>query len=258
MNVSDFHMSDRLTAHCSTIATDAPDETMLTNAQQRLHRRLDQVRPPIRVRRLAWAGAACAVLLVAVALLTLPLVSSDRGVAFAAVQQHLRNFKTLTMTITQEANGIHLPTIHVWTDKAGNTRSDIGTETSVIVNTQEHTLLVLLHAPHKAMRMPLDPAKRDQTNDPLAWLDTVRNFQGSAAHLPKQRVIDGVTTDGWALHASGMDITLWADRDGFPRAVDIGGNMEMHQRLTLEIDTPIDPARFSTDLPAGYSLMRPD
>lgn len=257
MNVSELSMSERLSAHTVRLAATSPDETAFANAQRSLQQQLSQARPPRPVRRLAWAGAACATM-VAVALLVLPLLSSDQGAAFATVQKHLRNFETLNMTITQTANGIDLPTIHVWTDKAGNARSDIGGATTVIVNAEQHEMMVLLHASHQAMRMPLNAANRDEAAEPFAWLDSVRNFQGRAEHLPQTRVIDGVETDGWALHASGMDITLWADQDGFPRAVEIGGRMQLHQQLKLELDAPIDAARFSTALPAGYSLMQPD
>ena len=257
MNVSDLSMSERLASHSASLATTSPDEMAFANAQRNLQQRLDRAYAPRRAERLAWAGAACAMVL-AVALLALPLLSGHQGAAFATVQAHLRNFDTLSMTITQQASGIDLPTIHVWTDKAGNARSEIGGATTVIVNTDQREMLVLLHAPHKAMRMPLDAARQDQASEPLAWLDTVRDFQGRAKHLAKTRIIDGVETDGWVLHASGMDITLWADADGFPRAVDIAGRMQMQQKLKLELNSPIDPARFSTRLPAGYSLVQAD
>lgn len=257
MNVSDLSMSEGLASHSASLAATSADEMAIANAQRNLHQRLDHARTPRRAGRLAWAGAACAMVL-AVALLALPLLSNHQGTAFAAVQAHLRNFDTLSMTITQQANGIDLPSVHVWTDKAGNTRSDIGGATTVIVNTDKHEMLVLLHASHQAMRMPLDAARQGDASKPLAWLDTVRNFQGRARHLAKTRLIDGVEADGWVLHASGMDITLWADPDGFPRAVDIGGRMQLHQKLKLKLNSPIDAARFSTRLPAGYSLMQPD
>ena len=161
-------------------------------------------------------------------------------------------------TITQRAGGIDLPTIRVWTDHAGNTRSDIGDSTSVVVNVDKQELLILLHGPHKAMRMPLDDAGSTQARDPLGWLDAVRKFQGQATRLQHSRMIDGVKTNGWLLDTASMHITLWADSQGMPRAVDIDGQTRLQQKITIELDQPIDQARFSTARPAGYTLAQED
>lgn len=68
-------------------------------------------------------------------------------------------------------------------------------------------------------------------------------------------MIDGRTTHGWVLDAQGMRIELWAEGDGVPRSIDIGGSIDLHQHLRLVIDHPLDPARFSTQVPNGYRLM---
>ena len=73
------------------------------------------------------------------------------------------------------------------------------------------------------------------------------------------REIDGRPTTGWALDVQGMHIVIWADADALPRAVEIGGNgSQLRQTMHVSMDTPIDPATFSTALPPGYRLMAPD
>ncbi len=257
MTTESIPMSTRLRALTSAVQDDTPDDTACDAAQRQLARHLDGRRPRRRTPRLVLAGT-CGALLVAAALLVLPLLSGHQGDAFAAVQQHLANFETLHMTITQRVNGITQPTIRVWTDRAGNVRSDIGDSTSVVVNADDRQVLVLLHGPRQAMRMPLPMADHSGIEDQLDWLDAVRRFRGRAEHLAQTRVIDGVVTDGWLLDTAGMQITLWADRDGLPHAVDIGGKVNLHQHLQLELDKPIDADRFSTALPEGYSLMQGD
>lgn len=252
-------LSPNLESHVRAMAWQQPDADRVDAAQQHLQARIDRYRPRTRAfRGVAWAGAACTAVLAMA--LTLGPIFTGRGdvQAFAAVQHRLQDFKTLQMTIHQRANGIELPTIRTWADRAGDVRTDIGDSTSVIVNVQQRTVLTLLHAQRKAMRMPLHAGAGDPAEKALGWIDTIRQFKGKARPLSGTRVIDGVVTHGWALDTSGMHIELWADDDSVPRAVDISGGVNLHQRLKLILDQPIDPARFSTTLPPGYTLAQSD
>ncbi len=246
-------LSARLTTHLraldeglSTTATDA--------AQHKLEQRLAGRRQNVTQRR--WLGWT-AVTATAALMLALFLLPTSHGIAFDAVQKRLRDFHTLTLQIEQQSQGIAMPPIRVWMNRAGDVRTDFGTATSVIVNVHEQRMLSLLHDSHFALQMPL-PAT-GKAGDPLAWLEPVRRFQGEARKLPGTRVIDGRPTTGWTLDVQGMHIVIWADADALPRAVEIGGNgSQLRQTMHVSMDTPIDPATFSTALPPGYHLMAPD
>lgn len=255
MNTSKPSMSPILAGHVQAITARSPGAEAIERAQARLESRLGQRKARVTRRlRLGWVGAACAGVAVLALLLT-PVFLTHQGTAFAAVQQHLRDFTTLSMTITQRANGTELPTVHVLADRNGNVRTDVGDATSVIVNVDRGTVLTLLHDSHKALRFSI-ASRRDQVKpNALGWLDAVRQFQGKAKRLPETRIIDGQRTHGWSLHTDGMHIVLWADDAGMPRAVDINGRMRLTQHMTLQLDQPIDRARLSTQLPPGYTLM---
>ncbi len=258
MNASISSLSSSLQAHVRALSARVPGSVAMDAAQRRLDDVVNKGRIKVKRRRItarlsaACAGAAALGFLV----LVLPALFTGQGVAFAAVQKHLRDFKTLTMTVTQSANGAALPTIHVWADRRGDARTDIGTATSVIVNAGSGTMLTLLHGSHQAMRMSIGTRGATQGTPALGWLKSVRQFQGHAERLPGTRMLDGKPTHGWSLRTHGMHIVLWADDDGMPRAVNINGVTTLTQRIHLSLDTPIDAARFSTEVPAGYTLMQ--
>lgn len=163
------------------------------------------------------------------------------------------------MTIEQQSQGIAMPTIRVRMDRAGNARTDIGEATSVVVNAAEHRVLTLLHGPRMAMLLTLPADAKPKSDAALKWLDAIRQFQGKAVELPGQRIVDGRITHGWQLDVQGMRIALWADDEGVPRAVKVGGNgMAMSQRIHVTVDPPLDAAIFSTAIPAGYHEAQPD
>lgn len=246
-------VSSRLTTHLraldeglSGIATDAAQHKLEQSLASR-HRKT-----PHR-RWLGWVAITATASL----MLALFLLPTSHGIAFDAVQKRLRDFHTLTLQIEQHSQGIAMPSIRVRMNRAGDARTDFGTATSIIVNVRDHRMLTLLHDSHFALQVPL-PATGDR-RDPLAWLEPVRRFQGEARKLPGIRVIDGRPTSGWALEVQGMHIVIWADADALPRAVEIGGNgSQLRQTMHVSMDTPIDPATFSTALPPGYRLMSPD
>lgn len=245
-------LSPKLAAYLSALEA-APSEEAADAAQRKLEARLSKTRPITIVPRpwVGWVAAAATGCLV----LALAMLPASRGIAFATVQKHLRDFTTLSLTIEQSSQGMAMATIHVRMNHAGDARTDTGTSTTV-VNPGEHRILTLLHATHMAMQTPL-PVGAARPADSLAWLDAIRQFQGKATRLPDKRAIDGRPTTGWALDSEGMHITLWADSDGLPRAVEINGGTVLSQRMHVSLDERIDASIFSTEVPAGYQLMQP-
>lgn len=260
MNTSNQKLSAALNADVHALNMQVPDKTTLDAAQRRLDDVIANRPATARRRRIGSRLSFVAAGLFALAVLGvfLPTVFVNQGVAFAAVQKHLRHFKTMTMTITQRSNGMALPTIHVWTDRKGNTRTTIGDSTSVIVNADTRTMLILLHQSHRAMRMSIGANESPQKEQAFTWLQSVREFQGRAKRLQKTRTIDGQVTHGWSLETGGMHIVLWADNDGVPRAVNVNDGKTLSQRIKVNVDTPIKAERFSTKLPPGYTLAEKD
>lgn len=256
MNTDTEQLSPNLAAHAEALRARTPSPAEAEAASRRLHERLRNApaRTRGRNRRAGWIGLATATL-AAVALLALPLLGDRDGTAFAAVQRHLRDFRTLVMTVEQRSGDMQLPTIRVWTDRAGDARAEIGDATTVVVDMRSRTMLTLLHAQRQALRMPLPAGAGSAGHGALDWLQRARAFQGHARRLPQTRDLDGTTLHGWSLDSHGMRIVLWADDRGMPHAVDVDGAADLHQRLQVRMDVPIDPARFSTQLPPGYTLM---
>lgn len=247
-------LSPKLSAHVSALNL-IPSDAATEAAQHQLHARVTGSLRVSVIRRpwFGWIAAAATGCLV----LALVMIPTSQGIAFATVQKHLRDFSTLSLTIEQRSQGIAMPTIHVRMNHAGDARMDTGA-TSTVVNIGEHRILTLLHDSHMAMQTLLSAAASTHPVDNLAWLEPIRQFQGKATRLPNKRIIDGRPTTGWALDTEGMHITLWADSDGLPRALEINGGQMLSQRMHVSVDDPIDAAVFSTQIPAGYQLMRAD
>ncbi len=249
-------LSPKLSAHLSAVDI-GPSDAAIEVAQSKLEARLSRRRLTVLRRPwFGWIAAAATACLVA----TLVMLPTSRGIAFAAAQKHLRDFTTLSLTIEQRSQGIAMPTIHVRMNRAGDARADMGSATSTVVNIAEHRILTLLHDSHMAMLTPLPANALPQPADNLAWLDAIRDFQGKATQLPNQRTIDGRSTTGWIMDTEGMKITLWADSDGLPRAIDIkgDGSLLLSQRVHVAVDAPMDRSIFTTQVPAGYALVDPD
>ncbi len=248
-------LSPKLSAHLSALNV-MPSDAVTEGAQHKLEARLSKAHPAAVVRHpwFGWVAAATTGCLV----LTLALLPTSQGIAFATVQKHLRDFTTLNLTIEQRSHGIEMPTIHVRMNRAGDARTDLGTATTTVVNLGEHRLLTLLHDSHMAMQTPLPVSVSAQPAGNLRWLDAIRQFQGKATQLPDKRTIDDRATTGWALDTEGMHITLWADSDGLPRAIDVNGGQILSQQMHVTVDHPMDASIFSTRVPAGYQLMHAD
>lgn len=259
MNTSSHKLSASLDADVQALNAQIPDDSVLEAAQRRLEDAIAR-RPTTASHRRIPVRLSLAVGVAALVVLgfLLPTLFVNQGVAFAAVQKHLRDFKTLTMTVTQRSNGMDLPTIHVWMDRSGNAHTTIGDSTSVIVNADSGTVLVLQHQSRLAMRMSFVAGKGPQETQAFAWLKSVREFQGRAKRLEGTRTIDGQTTYGWSLETGGMNIVLWVDNDGVPRFVSVNNGKTLTQRIQVSLNVPIKSERFSTRLPPGYTLGKED
>lgn len=261
--VANESLPPRLAAAVAAVRADQPDAAGVDAAQQRLQVRLDH-----RARRragpwgrlLAVAGTACAVL----ALSMLTLVGGGNGEAFAMVQRHFADFDTLVMRIDQHSTGAPAQRLEVAMTQAGDVRVDIADQLSVVFDAAAGMSLTLLHEPRQALRVPM-PALSDALlgdDNPMAWIEDIREFQGKAVRQPDPRVIDGQTAWAWVLEIGGTRCLLWATADGLPLQLTLdsdGADGAVAQLVDIDFDFQFDPALrpdlFGTDVPAGYELL---
>lgn len=244
-----------LAAHADAMARTGADDARSDAAQTRLLAALPGARSRrASLPRLALAAASFC----ALAVFGLTLFLGQQGPAFATVQQRLRDFDTLRVVIEQRMGGETLPASTLLLDRSGSLRTDVGDEVSVVVDTRSGHVLTLLHGARLALRMPLPATPVKPSDDALRRLDEIRAFQGEAQALDERREIDGITLHGWRLHTHGMQIDLWADADGIPRTMQVGGAQGLTLDYRFTFDQPIAPAQLSADVPAGYTLGEPD
>jgi hypothetical protein len=234
-------------------AVSEPDQSMVEAAQRKLDAAIAAKaltrKPAPRVG--GWLAAATSAAVVAVAMLWLPLNPSP-ALAFAQVQQHLRDFGTLRFDMEQRMNGEVMMKTRVNVTRDGNVRTDVGDDISVIVNSSERRVITLVRSERLAVVSPLDaPVAHDEALD---WLKDIRDFQGTAKALPQTRVIGGQQAHGWELQTADGKIVLWATDEGLPLEMTMAGNTPLQISFRFEFDLPIEPQTFSTEVPAGYSL----
>ena len=211
-----------------------------------LHGRSRRERPATR-RWIAAGFTAMAALALAIGL---PLLSGH-GDAFAAVQAHFRQFRTLQMDVTQRLGEQVMQTSRTRVDAAGATRTDIGESLSIIVDPARGRLLTLLHEPRQAVVATIAPHAAANGND-IAWLDQLRRYQGKATPLAQSRTIAGQPAQGWLLDLGGNATEIWADADGLPLEMRMrGGGLAIDYRFAF--DVAFAPEVFDTSVPAGYT-----
>jgi hypothetical protein len=236
------------------VAAREPEPALVSGAQDRLEamiaRRLAEipVRRPARRAR-GWLAAA-ATAAVALAMLWLPFGSAP-ALAFAKVQEHFRDFRTLRFDVEQRMNGRLLVKSRVSVTRDGNVRTDVGDDITVIVNSTERRMLTLIRSAHLAIPSPLaEPVTKD---DAIRWLEDIRNFQGEAKALSRTRWIRGSFAHGWEFATAGGPIVLWATDEGLPLEMTMGSGTPLELSFNFEFNPPFDAKLFSTEIPAGYS-----
>lgn len=239
-----------------SFATREPPVDMVNAAQQRLEAAV-AARMAVPVRRArrsvgGWLAAGATAVAAVVAVVLLPLTPTP---AFAAVQQHFQDFRTLQFDMTQEVMGQKGLVTHIATTRDGRLRSDVGSDLSVIVNVAEGRALTLIHPEHVAMETPIVGPRSD---DSMRWLDDIRRFQGVAERLPTPRTIDGREAYGWKLRTGNMDIVLWATEGGLPLEMQMTGEQQMRFEFHFTFDAPLPDEMFSTAVPAGYRTATGD
>lgn len=132
------------------------------------------------------AALATSLTLVVVILAGSPLLTSS-SVAFAAVRNHFRHCRNLTMHVTQRMAGAVIQASTTTIDDRGIVRTDIGSQMSIIVDPVAGRTLTLLHQPKQAMLAPL-PKSAPAVDQALDWLQELREFRGQSTRLPVRQI----------------------------------------------------------------------
>jgi hypothetical protein len=229
-----------------------PTPSQVAKAQQNLDALLQDRSTRNRPRTVVgWLSAAAAGVAAVVIVLLLP---TNHSVAFAEVLKHFAGFRTLSFVMTTEMGGKTIQQSHVYVNEAGDVRTDVGSDISIIVSASRKAVLTLAHRPRAAILAPITEAPKSE--DPLAWLAEVRAYQQAAKPLGT-KLVNGKTVHGWELEIQGMRTQLWADDDGLPLS------MEIHQhpvetQMHFTFDAPLEAELFSFEVPQGYSMERED
>jgi hypothetical protein len=232
-----------------------PEAAVVSGAQQKLEALIAArvsaraSQRPVRGTR-GWLAAGATAAVVAVAMLWLPFGPTP-ALAFAKVQEHFRDFRTLRFEVEQRMNDRVIMKSRVSVTQDGNVRTDVGDDITVIVNSAQRQVLTLMHRAHVAVPSPLEkPATKD---DAMRWLEDIRDFQGEAKMLPRSRLIRGHRAYGWELATVGGPIELWATGEGLPLEMSMGLSTPMQLSFDFDFNPTLDAKLFSTEIPAGYS-----
>jgi outer membrane lipoprotein-sorting protein len=238
------------------LATREIDEAFTEDAQRKLETLIATRSSRTRLGRAGgWVAAAASAAAVVLVLVLLPLTPTP-ALAFSAVQQQLRDFRTLRFVIDQRVNGQETMKTRVAMTHDGNVRTEVGEDIAVIVNSSEKRVMTLVKPARIAMVKPLDqPVGQD---DQLAWLDDIRDFQGVATRLPRSRTIEGRNAYGWQLTIGGMRIELWATEDGVPLEMKLDQGAPVQLLFHFEMNVPLPADLFSTRVPEGYNPGPPE
>ena len=226
------------------------DEAAVIQAQRKLEALIAR-RPNARgvTRGGRWLLATASVAIAALAMVWMSFTPTP---AFAAVQQQLRDFTTLSFVIDQRVDGRSTLQTRVHMTRAGDVRTEVGDDITVVVNSSEKRVLTLMKSPRIAMLTPLaSPVQRD---DQLEWLDEIREYQGVATRLPQPRMIDGQVAHGWQLQTEGLAMVIWATDEGVPLEMNMNQGVNVDLLFHFKLNQPLAADLFSTRVPDGYSL----
>lgn len=236
-------------------ATRNVPEASVAAAQRALQARLAREAVPRRGASARWIGAAVTAAVALAIVLALPFLPQSEP-AFAAVQRHFLAYRTLSMQVEQRFAGRTLQHTRILLDATGRGRVDVGEQLSMVFDPAAGSLLTLLHGPRQALQMPLSAAPATAAG-PLDVLQQIREFQGEAQPLAQTRVIDGQVAHGWELVLPSTTLTLWADAQGLPLAMEQDdGGLQLRFRFAFDV-TPA-PGQLEATLPPGYTWAASD
>ena len=190
-------------------------------------------------------------------------------VAYGQVIEKLTGAKALayTMSVVQPDGKSSAPMRTVIADGG---RMRIGLREGIVVIRDGARLLTLDAKAKTATRLDIPDAPVAGAPTPIDLIDGLKRIAGATPEKLGDKEIDGAAVTGfrapWAdggkLTISADKLTVWADKKtAAPVRIEI--TMQMGGKPTtavldhIEVIEAVDPADFSTEVPAGYALVTP-
>ena len=223
------------------------------------------------MKRISRLAAAIIIAAVAGTAAFLTLGNGGTSIAWADVQEQIRNARTMTLKATMEMEGMPK-----WMEKAGLANMEMkmmfkspglmrqemamGPSKSItIVDMQQNKMILLVEAQKKAItydltELPAEERKKQEEQDFLARIKKL--IEESETELGDKK-IDGRAVKGYRVEKGNQVITIWADAE---TAQPVEMTMTMFQgetKMTMSdfnFDVELDDALFSLDVPKGYTV----
>ena len=224
-------------------AARAMDEAALADATREFRASLPDAKPR-RHGLSSWlrvAGVA-ATLVLAVTVIPLLLPGKPGASAFAQAQAWFQHYDTLRFEMTMSQHGQALTTVRVWSNEAGNTRSETPPVIQLVLPAENLMHTVLPNGQVMSQALGPLPGLFNQGSG-MEWLDELVTFQGLAEPVDGFRDIDGIDAMGWRLSLSGGTHTLWVDpADNRPLTLeaDLEGGVRMVSVFTFDEALPAE------------------
>ena len=259
---------DRAVESLRATATPAPPEDVLRAVIS-----AGESGPPIRdqrtpiqriftMKRIATIAAAVIIVAGAIGLI---LVLGDRSatIAWADVQEKIRNARTVSMRITMQQEGAPDIVVTRKIMEGGLMRQEISVEgepVTQIYRLREGKLLVLVHKSKTAVHMGLSgmPEKVRRAIEKGDTLASMKELIEEAETELGEKEIAGRPAKGYRVTKGGMTFSIWADaKTGDPVKV----TLTVYQGEVLvtmsdfRFNEEMDESLFSLDKPEGYKWI---
>ncbi len=188
------------------------------------------------------------------------------SVAWADVQNQIRNMHTVSLTATIQMPNKPEMRIAMYCQEPGLARQDIASPQRGIniVDMPKGLMVSLMPDQKMATRMTLtgmDERRRQELLEKQDFTQQFKKMINENATEIGQREINGRLAKGFRIHnenlfiAGGMNIELWVDNtSGQPVEMLMEQSGTKIHYSDFHFNEPLDPAMFSTDIPEAYQV----
>ncbi len=179
-------------------------------------------------------------------------------VAWADVQEHFRNARTMTCKETAEVEGLRTKETTMMFMEPGHSRFILEDGMVWIIDNSKNKVLILDPAEKKGATVEGGTTRFLSRFYMMENLRTIRaDSEGEESLGTKE--IEGQKVVGFLIRKHGRDTTVWANqKTGMPIRIEAegtrdGGAKSKYALSNIEFDIELDESLFSTDLPKGYT-----
>jgi len=210
------------------------------------------------IAKLAAAAAIVAVLWVGLN------VTGRSSVAIAELIEPFLTARTATFTMTMEVQGAPTQTFDCMYAEPIRMRQTVHAQGTVVISDLQKGEIVTLMTTQKQalvmkiINMPEDP-NQNQFNmfgDIRRRIQEARGVSNDAVTSLGERQIDGRTVAGYHVQKSGVDLTIWADREtNLPVELKSVAGPISYTMTDIVFDVDLDESLFDLTIPEGYEVI---